>query len=233
MLKIILLCTVFGATPNITNYPPIRSVTNFDSVINDIESHLPANHPYWDRDPITFTHEGTHGINSQLRNLFGKPGFYLLDNRAVVLNREPLTTLTLVSRLVPVSLRGDVYNLYLIQSRRWWENQPSYLFDEWTAYTNGAEARRQLAIHERAETVRYMLEFCVYSTCVPWAAKSDDPQVRSFLMWQIERSLRISKASGISSRYLILLRVSTDATELRLYMRDYFGFHWTKEVLGF
>ncbi len=233
MKIIIIISSLLSVIPTITNYPPIRNVGNLDPTVADIESHLPAGHPYRDADKITWVHEGTHGINAQLRNEFHCPGFYILDNRAVLLKEEPRTTLTQVAKRVPVSLRGDVYNLYLLQSRQWWENEPSYVFDEFVAYTNGADARRLLAIHIRQETVRYMVEFCVYSTCVPWSAKSNDPQVRAFIMWQIERSMKVHKASGIKSQYLDRLRNSSDATELRVYMRDYFGPHFTREVLGF
>lgn len=232
---IILALVLFSALPTFTNYPLIRNVGNLNGVVADIESHLPARHPYRDADKITWVHEGTHGINSQLRNEFRRPGFYVLGNRAILLKEEPRTTLTRVSRLVPVSLRGGVYNLYLLESRRWWENQPSYLFDEWVAYTNGTEARLVGAdvVYGREETARYMLEFCVYSTCVPWSAKSDDMQLRNFIMWQIERSMILLRKSRIKSPYLDRLRRSADATELRIYMRDYFGLEFTRNVLGF
>ncbi len=231
--SIILVSVLFSALPTFTNYPPIRNVGDLNGIVADIESHLPAGHPYRDSDLITWVHEGTHGINAQLRNEFRRPGFYILNNRAVLLNKELNTTLAQVAQLVPVSLRGDVYNLYLIQSRRWWNNEPSYIFDEFVAYTNGAECRRQLQIPDRKETVTYAIEMCVYSTCVPYAARSKDTQVRSFLIWQIKRAMNLYHASGMRSPYLDRLRRSTDATELRIYMRDYFGLKFTRNVLGF
>ncbi len=231
--SIILASVLFSALPAFTNYPSIRNVGNLNGIVADIESHLQAGHPYQDSDLITWVHEGTHGINADLRNKFRRPGFYVLNNRAILLKEEPRTTLTRVSRLVPVSLRGGVYNLYLIESRQWWENEPSYVWDEFVAYTNGADARRQLHIRGRQETIRYMLEFIVYSSCVTKSAKSSDKQIRSFLMWQVERSMKLYHASGVKSAYLDRLRKSADATELRVYMRDYFGLEFTRNVLGF
>ncbi len=231
--SIIIASVLFSTLPTFTNYLPIRNVGNLNGIIADIESHLPVGHPYRDSDKITWVHEGTHGINSRLRNEFGRPGFYVLNNKAVLLKGEPRTTLTRVARLVPVSLRGDVYYLYLVEQRRWWDNQPSYIFDEWTAYINGTYARHWLHIQSRTETVNYMLEFVVYSTCVPWSAKSDDPQLRNFIMWQIKRSMKLYRAAGIKSTYLDRLRKSADATELRVYMRDYFGLEFTRKVMGF
>ncbi len=231
--SVILASVLFSALPTFTNYPPIRNVGNLGPVVADIESHLPVGHPYRDADKITWVHEGTHGINSQLRNLLGKPSFYVLRNRAIVLQENPRGTLSQVSKMVPISLRGEFYQLYLIDSQRWWNNEPEYLWDELVAYTNGAECRRQLQISNRKETVRYAIEMCVYSTCVSRSGKSTDNQTRSFLMWQIERAMKLYKASGIRSTYLDRLRKSADATELRVYMRDYFGLEFTRKVMGF
>jgi hypothetical protein len=147
--------------------------------------------------------------------------------------QQPATTLGAVAAQVPPSLRGDVYGLYLGRRPQWLESQPTYVFDEWVAYTNGADARRQLGIQDRRETVRYALEFCVYATCVPRASRSDDPQMRAFVMWQMERVLKLYKNSGVRSDYLDRLRLDDDAEGLRQYMRDYFGQLWTATTLGF
>ncbi len=231
--SIILVSVLFYALPTITNYPSIRNVGNLGPVISDTESHLPANLSCLETDVVGTVHYGTHFIHSELREKFRKPCFYVLRNRVVILPKEPATTLTRVSRLVPVSLRGKNYSAYLIESRRWWENQPSYIFDEWVAYTNGSEARWRHAYQPRIDTVKTMIEFCVYSTCVPWSSKSTDPRARAFIMWQIERSMMLLRKSHIRSAYLDRLRKSADATELRVYMRDYFGLEFTRKVMGF
>ncbi len=217
-----------------TIYLPIRTVENLPPIITDIESHLPKGHPYQDSDYITYVHEGTHGINSRLRGQYNKPAFYILNNRAVIMD-EPMITLvySTVAAQVPKSLRGDVYNLYLRQMRRWWNNQPTYVFDEWVAYTNGAQARQELGITSRKETVRYMLEFVVYSACVPMAANSDDPVMLEFYRWQVSRCMKIYQQSGLESPYLNKLRTAADAENLRIFIRDYCGERWTKKVLGF
>jgi hypothetical protein len=136
--------------------------------------------------------------------------------------------LSAAANLVPLSLRGEVYDLYLVNAQSDWNDQPSYVFDEWTAYTNGANARQQLGIQDRQETVRYALEFCVYATCVARAANSSDPQTRAFIMWQIERVMKLSSGS----EYLEHLRQEPDAAPLRGFVCDYFGVHWSREILG-
>jgi hypothetical protein len=98
------------------------------------------------------------------------------------------------------------------------------VFDEFVAYTNGAEARKRLGIQDREETCRYAVEFIVYSSCVPMASKSNDPQMRAFLMWQIERVVKITGRRPMMN--------FVDATALRQFMRVYYGATWTKKVLG-
>jgi hypothetical protein len=207
---------------------PIRVVSDAP-IIADVQSHLPAGNPYRDSDPITTVHESTHGINSLIRQHYGQPGFYLLNNKAAVIS-EPKTGLSKVAQIVPASLRGEVYDLYLIQQRIYWENEPSYVFDEMTAYTNGAEARYELGIAERQETVRYMLEFIVYSACV--AKATPEPQMREFLRYQIERAIAIYHRSAVPTSYLNKLQTNTDANELRQFLRDYFGRSWCRKELG-
>lgn len=201
--------------------PPIRNVAD-PTIVGDIESHLPAGHPYGDPDLITTVHEGTHGINSLLRNQYGMPCFYLLNNKAARI-KEPLTTLNQVALRVPKSLRGDVYHLYLVQMQRYWNRQPSYILDEYVAYTNGAEARERLGIKMRTETVDYMLEFSVYATVL--AVEQNSPELQELLKYQLDRVLRIYQRAGYISPYMIRLRGANDdeATRFKTFAAAYYG----------
>ena len=229
--------------PEWSNYEPKRdNVTGLGDVLNDIESHMPAGHIYRDSDKITWAHETSHGIHSHLRMKFRRDkrinGFYLLDNKACIIE-EPNTTIQATARIVPKSLRGGVYNLYMIQQARSWGDTPLYIFDEWVAYANGSACRLDLEIKPRSETVLFMLEFNVYSICVAHASGSEDPQFKSFLMWHLERCMNLYKDSknlGNSSRhdaYLEKIRSSNDAESWREKTRKYFGPQWTNRVLGF
>lgn len=215
--------------PTFTAAPPLREVADLGPVLTDVESHLNPGHPYRDADRLTWIHEGTHGINGLLRNKHGCPAFYVLKNRCVLL-KEPATTLSTVAATVPPSLRGKVYHLYLIQMQRYWQTEPSYCFDEWVAYTNTADAALQRNTSDRGAT-QFAIEFCVYSTCVPMAAKDNDQQMKSFLTWQFERTLNINR--GHPSAYLETLKTSKDAETLRTFMRGYYGPAWTLNKLGF
>jgi hypothetical protein len=201
--------------------PPIRNVAD-PTILGDIESHLPAGHPYGDPDPVTTVHEGTHGINSLLRNQYGMPCFYLLNNRFARI-REPLITIDKVARRVPPSLRGSVYRLYLVQMQGYWNNQPSYILDEYVAYTNGAEAREKLGIKMRLETIDYMLEMSVYATCL--ARETSTPQLKEFLIWQMKRVMELYRRSGYTSPYMIRLKGANDddAKQFKAFAAGYYG----------
>ena len=167
-----------------------------------------------------------------MRNHFNRPAFYVLNDLAVLLWQPP-TTLATAAQLVPPSLQGDVYSLYLLQAQNDWNDQPSYVFDEWTAYTNGLEARLRLGIQDREETGRYALEFITYSACVMWASESRDPQTRDFLRWQTERVLYLCWQSHIQSAVFDRLLKAPDAEQLRDFLRAYYTPAWTKAHLGF
>lgn len=255
-------------TPEFKKYPPLRTVENLGKVLSDIESHMPAGHIYKDSDKITWGHETTHGINSQLRmkssktsyqgnttyigqmieSVHGKPVFksfnrincfYVLNDQYVVI-QEPNTTIQEVAKNIPKSLRGGVYQLYLVQQAQSWNDTPLYVFDEWVAYTNGSEVRLDLKIKERSESVLFMLEFNVYALCVAMTSKTNDEQLLNYLQWNIERAMNIYQKSkqelGNSEdhdKYLNQMRNNADAQSLREYTRETFGSDWCKEILGF
>jgi len=267
--------------PKFEKHPAQRNITNLGKVLSDIESHMPAGHIYQDSDKITWGHETTHGINSNLRmefsrrttaydnnpnrmirgqientellgemieDIHGHPvfksyarinGFYVLEDRAVIID-EPNTTITAAANLVPKSLRGGVYNLYMVQQASSWNDTPLYVFDEWTAYGNGAAVRLDLGIKERAETVTFMLEFNVYAICVGQASKTTDEQFKNYLKWNIARSMKLyadskEKLGNAESHdsYLETMRTATDAESFRAFARSYLGADWTKHIMGF
>lgn len=210
-------------------FAPVRDVQMSPAILADVQSHLAAGNVYWDSDVITCTHESSHGIASVLRQKYGKPGFYLLNNEAALIE-EPKTTISAVAREVPSVLRGEVFQLYLVDSRRWWDEQPSYIFDELVAYTNGSLCREQAGIESRQETVRYATEFIVYSICV--ARVANDLGCREFLRREIETTIRVSRRSQIVSPYFTTFQTHPDAEPLREWTRNYFGAEWCKAWLA-
>lgn len=215
-----------------TTYAPLRTIRDMGPVLTDVESHLHAGHPYANPgDLVNWAHEGTHGINSDLRQTYHRAGFYVLNNRAVLIDNPPIT-LTAVAREIPPSLRGFCYSLYFVQQLRDWDDTPTYPFDEWVSYSNGAEARLRRNIPGRDDTVQFALEFVPYSICVAKAMRTAglaaDPQMRAFIRWQTERCVLLGHTSGKTIPRLD----ATDAAALRAFAKDYFGSTWAARNLG-
>ncbi len=203
MFSLILLLTLVN---------PVREVTKYAPILNDVQSQLQAGHVYTCDDDITTVHECTHGINARLRGIYGRPSFYVLNNRAIMLD-EPNGTMTMVANRVPNIYRGPLYQFYLVRARKWWDKQPTYIFDEFSAYINAVQARKILGRPDRGGTVEYMAEFVFYSVCVPWALEDDDPKMKAFLRYQIDRALALGAKVNIDG-------------ELQEFMSDYFGAWW-------
>ena len=237
--------------PKWVGYPAIRHVDHLGVVLSDIESHMPANHIYRDSDKITWAHETTHGLASNIRQKFSKAGyvdikeellvfhsadringFYVLKDRAIVLH-EPSGTLSQVAAAVPQGLRGDVYGLYLQRQASSWNNEPLYAFDEWCAYTNGSETRLDLKISGRAETVQYMMEFCLYAICLN-KALNPDQEVKAFTKWNLERCMGVMKNNqslGCPGAEAYWAKVKANS-EIKQFCSVYFGQEWCQRVLG-
>lgn len=232
--------TITKVEPEWQEYKPVRTAdASLGKVLGDIESHMPPGHIYRDSDKVTWGHETTHGINSNLRQKFRSDkrinGFYCLQDRAAIIE-EPKVLITQVASEVPPSLRGGVYQLYLVSQASSWNADSLYLLDEFVAYTNGSACRKDLGIKERAETVQFMFEFNVYCTTLAKVIKDrdanyDDKQFKAFLMWNIERSMEIYAGEEGATTYWKKFQNHQDAAELRQFANDYFGETWCDRVL--
>lgn len=142
-------------------YPEQRCVKDqgYGMVVNDLEAHARKGHPMRNEaDPGNWVHELTHQVNSDIRckTKANDNAFYILDGHYFIL-LEPKVTLKQVAAAVPKAERGTFYKVYLIEMRRWWNNEPLFVLDEMTAYTNGLlyhvvsgtdDAHRLLAVKE-------------------------------------------------------------------------------------
>lgn len=149
------------------------------AVLGDIESRMSKGHQYSSSDRITWAHETTHGINSKVRNAIYKPdesknAFYVLEGKALVLREPTHITITQVASKIPQQLRGGVYQQYMVNQAKGWNDRPLYIMDELSAFTNGSMTRTDLKITDRAETVSYMWEMAVYSSYVAMHSKMEE-----------------------------------------------------------
>jgi len=215
--------------PKWLNYPAIRNVSNLGKILSDIESHMPSGHQYQSNDKITWAHETSHGLASLIRrNKYGYNGFYVLENRAILI-KEPNITISDAAKLVPSSLRGMAYDLYMVRQKQW-NGQPLYIFDEWVAYTNGSTTRADLKITSRTESVQQMLEFSVYSISVAMASRTEDPQLKIFLKWNLARTMEVYK---LNKNLGDLSRCEQYLIKMKPFVGNYLGEDFVKEIFNF
>jgi len=225
--------------------------------LTDIAQHLPAQYgtQYWfPGDGMTSGHETTHGINAHLRNYEAPQGdnaFYVLHDHAAFI-AEPAMRKSDIAAYVPPSLQGDRYATY-ITGQTDWDDTPLYVFDEWVAYTNGADVavgQVQAGLYQGQWTDAVMgpLEFVVYAMATARAASVKDPtyfasntQFQCFTAWNIARAMQLFQTGHTMTQftwakqdaYATSMRTAADAADLRAFARTTWGAAWTQQVLGF
>jgi hypothetical protein len=175
----------------------VRAVSpSLPPILVDVLSRV--DRPYFWRDPtdlgdvITWCHEATHAMTSQVK---GRNGFtlYVLDGRALVFAKHPDLTLGQVAADIPPADRGQLFKHYLVEQRRDWDAEPLYILDEWNSYIHGSICRRQAGWTKRGETERHAREMERYSRQVLASAKKRDPdypemaQLAAAIEWQAAR----------------------------------------------
>ena len=237
---------------------PTIGQTAWGTQLIDIAQHLPASYgdQYWSDDAITAGHETTHGIQAHLRNYvapqsIGYNAFYVLGNKAAIV-AEPHMRKSDIKPHIVQALRGSRYQLYLEQQTEW-DDTPLYVFDEWTAYINGAEVgvgqvESNLYKGDWTDAVMGPLEFTVYAIATAATIKDKDPtyynsnmQFRCFPAWNIARAMQLFNAGRTMSQfswatqdaYATALRTGSGAADLRTFARMTWGATWTQQVLGF
>lgn len=164
-------------------------------ILGDILSHLPSNHHYG-----SSVHEGTHGINSIIRNKVGydSNGAYLLNNQAFHHKEPQGLRLRDVAKAVPEELKGSGFQLYLVKQRRYWDDHPLYVIDELSAYHNGTY--RYLDQQDRSNTLhscRLTIEFLGYLAIIVQEVREDE--LRAFLNEMYDRVLNL--ISSVNKEY--------------------------------
>ena len=243
--------------------PQLRAVQTRNSVVNDVDSCLSAleSQTYRSQDPGNWAHEGTHGLNSRIRNKYGRGtgqdnAFYVLNGRAAIV-AEPPTTLSNAARYVPPTLRAAMFKQHMQDARQWWDKQPLYVMDEWVAYTHSTlaaieECKAGRNPSSEARCVRYMLEAAMNSlaVCVAIDAEKragrlhyDNAQLRLFVAWQWSRMMYVwaeaqkypQLCSHNPAQYYMRLISGQDkyTNGMRAWAQGYFGKEWCRVVMRF
>ena len=179
--------------------------------LKDILDHLPAKYgkQYDSSDPVTAAHETTHGINSHLRNISGRQDvqcLYVGNNRYALLMQDGNMTLAHVGACIPHELRSYRYELYFVKQQKDWNKFPLYVFDEWTAYTNGAAAGLELS-KGGSDAMMGAIEFSAYALAFVLACEKHDPQFledkqfSEFLASELQRSLGVYRTGIVMPQW--------------------------------
>lgn len=217
-----------------------------NTVYGDVLSHS-LQEPYGDQDSRRINvHETSHGITSELRNMYQKAlgkkvnVFYVLKSRCIVLE-EPNISMHLVTKYIPPVLRSYRYNLYFVKNIVDWNDMPSYIIDEWNSYILGSmsavEDYNNGILKERVDAVSGCLDFSIYAACFALTVKKHDkeywetyPQFKyaiKFLLIQAEKTYNegnlISNFRTQSQDKLLYdLQNHPDTAELRNFLVEEF-----------
>jgi len=191
--------------------PKYRSIDS-GCVYADVLNHSKQK-PHGDQDGrYTNVHETAHGIHNELRNhyrsIIKSPinVLYCLNGKAVIVD-DPNIKMRHVSPYVPEVLRSSRFKLYLVKQLEYWDDTPTYIFDEWTCYVLGAEcavddSRRGRTL-EKTNAVSGALEFSIYSVAFAMAVKEHDPlfwknnsHFKAFIKYNLIRSERVFNAGA-------------------------------------
>jgi len=192
-------------------------------------------------------HYATHFINSEQRGIGPHScAVYLGGANVYLISGQPQTTLAEVAATVPRSLRGEAYQVYLIQSQRDWNDLPLFVLDEWSAYLAGAQVRADVGDPAATHNARHALEMMVYSFAVCQVAETRGgdylPATKHLIRVMAERTSQVCQAvyqrqpeqyRRRCGAYVKTLRDSPDAAALRDYIRAVWGEDWTNNLLGF
>ncbi|BBM88237.1 hypothetical protein [Candidatus Uabimicrobium amorphum] len=218
VLFIVSLCWCLGCQspapqkppkPLFEHFAPRKDTKNpaWGNKLQDIKNHEVFYENNFE-DLVTTAHEATHDISIHFRMNEQKyyankiNAFYVFDNHVAIIENPPVP-LSKVYAFIPKVLRGELFAHYFPSPD--YENNPLYIWEEWVAYTNGAEVGLDLVQNElwkqgRRDTLLAMLEFLVYSAALVQAAQQLSPQYykeyenfRKFFAWNAQRTWRVYK----------------------------------------
>jgi hypothetical protein len=225
--------------------------------MHDVAEHLPSSYgdQYYFDEAITWAHEQTHGINSELRNNHNDTGkringLYVMEDCGVILV-EPDIRKSDANQYVPMALRGYRYDTYMAGQQAW-DDTPTYIFDEWVAYTNGGVVGVEMVElgvfgEEWQDGVYGQLEFIVYSMAIGMAVEAGDPtyfasntQFKEFLAWNARRAMDVFRKGRVMSQftwdtqdtYFETLRSGAAGADIRAFMAQTWGQAFVDDLLA-
>lgn len=173
---------IFGI--DFINIPTYRNIEDKGSIYKDVLDHSKQK-PFGDDGGRNVNvHETAHGIHSDYRNEYQKKLGYELNalyclNGKIILVKEPKTTIRHIIPLVPEKLRSYRWQLYFVEQLPHWDDKPTYILDEWTAYILGSKCAvddhiKGIKTH-KSDAISGCLDFSIYATAFAMSVKKYDP----------------------------------------------------------
>lgn len=262
MAAVMAAATATAATANEPEWievKPVRKLARWTlgNVLGDIESRMRQGHGYaFPATPMTWAHETTHGLQSEIRMRERIPGrrinaVYVPGGRAAIVVEPRRCKISDVARRIPASLRGPSYDLYIVRQAKYWNDTPTYVLDEWAAYCNGSDCAEELGKKAGEFDWHYEVlqacNFTVYSLAMAKTVSETEPdydhrQLRAIIDFQASRCvgllrrLRERRETGrnliAAEQYLQTFLESETCSELREFAEEYLGSERFKEIFG-
>lgn len=211
-MRIIIVSIIFLFYISICNaqwikFASIKNPTNTNcDILEDLSSHSKEN--YYSNDTVNAAHELCHFVNSDIRNKLFRQGyrkhntFYVLNNVAYLIKEPNNLKLSDIAKSIPTRYRGQVYNLYLIQQQRDWNDTPSYILDEHVAYTIGTMCGIEINDDFRTQDSGHrMIETLIY--CHFLKRLANQPDINKIVDWQTQRIERLYKSINVTNPKMI------------------------------
>jgi|688.fasta_scaffold02596_10 hypothetical protein len=230
--------------PDFVDIPLIRQIDDA-GIYQDVISHS-VEAPFGnDNGRSTNVHESAHGIHATYRNMYTSSlkerhnALYCLNGK-IALVKELDFLLSNVKDNIPPSLRSYRFKLYFSDQLKYWNDRPTYVLDEWTAYICGGESSiddyaRKIKVDTGTDEVSGCLDFSIYSIALYITAKQrarehleQNPQLKRIIYYNLERASKaffegrfIFKSKKQEELYDNLLN-SEDAEEIRKCLKEEF-----------
>lgn len=175
----LIILTLLASQLNFETYSPPGSIID-RGVFTDVYTHCPVERrgDEYRGNRTTWCHEMVHFVNNRLRNSTRKQCFYLGKNQYVAFDNHPNVTLLEVAAYVQTQDRNSTYKSYLIEQSAWWNKQPLYLLDEWSAYRLDIQCGKEEGI--KLLSTDSWKSFHAFGDALLYAVQAKDPHYKEF-----------------------------------------------------
>jgi len=236
------------ARPPCVEVKELRDVehASWGPILRDLARHIEHDGPWLADELSTAAHESTHLMNTQINRAhnqrWGQANAFYALNDCGILMPEPKVRKSDAAAYLPDSMRGLRFAQY-ITGQESWDDVPTYIFDEWIAYTHGSAAALELRDNgnwgdKRSDALAGQVEFTAYGLALGMAVRDLDPTYFAaetafvqFVAWNARRSLDQYRAGRDDDRWpseeshaiYAAMRDSADGAAMRAFVTEVYG----------